>query len=149
MAITNIIGSMSPKTLQRLAPKVERAINGTASEDDRAHIALEINKHTPSPIRGEQGVAEPNRALLAHRRQRMEAHGEGVNFPLTRGMLTPGADGSFQNATLTTFNSAEEMRAAMRESEQNNINLLMDAINALRATNPQQPNDGGGLNVTI
>jgi len=148
MSISNIIGSMSHQTLQRLAPKVERAVNGTASEDDRALIALEINNHSPSPIQGEQGIAAPNRALLEHRRQRMEAHGGGADFPLTRGMLTPGADGSFQNATLTTFNSVEEMRAAMRESEQNSLQLLMEAINAMRATDPQQ-NSGSGINITM
>jgi len=148
MGINNIIGSMSHQTLQHLAPKVERAIDGTASQNDRAHMALEINRHTPSPIQGEQGMAAPNRALMEHRRQRMEAHGGGANFPLMRGMLTLGEDGSFQNATLTTFSTVGEMRAAMRETEQNNLHLLMDAINAMRATNPQL-SANGGINVMI
>jgi len=137
---------MSHQTLQRLAPKVDRAVNGTASKDDLAQIASEVNRHTPSPIQGEQGVAAPNHALLEHRRQRMEAHGGGSNFPLTRGMLTLDEHGSFQNATLTTFNSAEEMRTAMREAGQNSLRLLMEAINAMRAS---QENSGGGINITM
>jgi|GEM_PF-5840050 len=149
MGISNIIGSMSHQTLQRLAPRVERAVNGTASEDDRAYIALEINRHTPSPIQGEQGMAAPNRALMEHRRQRMEAHGGGADFPLTRGMLTLGEDGNFQNATLTTFGTVEEMRAAMRESEQNSLRLLMEAITAMRASDPQQNNNSAGFNITM
>lgn len=140
---------MSYETLQQLAPKVERAVNGSASRSERAEIHAEIVRHTPSPIQGEQGIGEQNRALMEHRRQRAAAHGSGLDFPLTRGMLTMGTDGNFQNATLTTFDSVEEMRAAMRESEQNSLRILMDAINTIRASNPQQNNNNGGFNITI
>jgi len=148
MNINNIVGSMSHQTLQRLAPKVERAVNGTASREDRAEIHAEVLRHTSSPIQGEQGIGDPNRALMEHRRQRAAAHSGEPNFPLTSGMLTLGEDGSFQNATLTTFNSVEEMRAAMNESQQNTLRLLMESITAMNATNPQ-PANNGNLNVTI
>ena len=148
----------------RIAPKVESLANrdltelahpnpDQLSEEDLAlrEIRRVVGEYAPQERHSSRGtVMAPIPEISALRRARHEAG-------LLDG-LAPGQSAgmhSFNTVTgeVRSYNSVEEFRASMfraqREGEQNMISQLMEAINALRASNPQPPSTGTGINVTI
>ena len=164
MRIDNF-SNISHATLMQIAPKVEKLanlnlrdlphpdINRPLTEAELAlnEIRLALSAYAPQERHNPRGtMMAPIPEISAMRRARHEA-----------GLLAGAAPGEnvgmwmfdLETRQLQTFNSVAEFRNAIfqaqRDDEQNMVNRLMEAINALRATNPQPPANADGLNITI
>jgi len=140
------IGSLPAQSLQRIAPYVERLAgreippenpNAPLTEDQIALrvIRREVMSHNPLATAAD---AEHFRSVLSDFRQQRIANGESLT----------GAFG-FNNNVASPINSQQDMLNFSHNANLDMLAQLMEAITAMRATDPQQINNSGGLNITI
>lgn len=165
MNVSSFINNISHAALMQIAPKVEKLanrnltklphpdINRPLSEEDLAlrEIRTALDAYAPREPHNPRGtMMAPIPEISALRRARHEA---GLLKGAAPGQSVGMHSFNLETREVRTYNSVEEFRASMfraqREQEQNMISQLMEAINALRATNPQPLPVGGELNVTI
>jgi len=161
------MSNISPQTLMRIAPKVE-SLAGRNLQDLPHPNANRLSQEdrTLDAIRNEIGVyqtesrmttAEIKESLMAMRRggltaARRAAHESGMLNNLRPGQHIASHSFNIETGEFITHSNDAEFREHMfrsqREFEQNMISQLMEAINALRATDAQAQN-GGGINITV
>ena len=163
MNIGSMVSNISTQGLMRIAPKVERLAGrdlpadihaGPVSSDvqDWREIMTEVNRYQP-PVSGQLTA----RAMLAHqdaRRQSLESGNwliPGAGLAARPGEFIGGnIAGLNDDGTHTVFTSMAEAEEHARNFQQNMLEQLMAAINAARATDPQQINDNNsGFNITV
>lgn len=166
MNLANIMSNISSQTLMRISQKVESLAGRNLQELPHPNANNRSQEDiTLGEIRNEIGayqtesrmtIAEATESLMSMRRAGLTASRRAMHESGMLANLQPGqhiASHSFNLETgefRTYANDAEfidSMFRSQREFEQNMINQLMEAINALRATNPQQPESG--LNITV
>ena len=166
MNIGNIMSNISAQTLMRIAPKVENLAGRDLTQLPHPNVNnLSQEDAVIGAIRSEIGeyqtesrmtIDEARESLMAMRRaglteSRRAMHESGMLDNLRPGEFIAAHSFNIETGEFRTYANAAEARDSMfqrqRESEMNMINQLMDAINALRATDP--PQDGGGINITM
>jgi len=139
------ISGLPTSVLQRIAPDVERLAgreiapesDAPLTEDQLAlrRIRREVMSHNPA---GTAADSVHLSSMLSDSRQQRIADGQSLT----------GAFG-FNNNVGNALSGQQEMRNLSHNANLDMVAQLMDAINALRANNPQQPNNGSGFNVTV
>jgi len=162
------MSNISPQTLMRIAQKVESLAGRNLQELPHPNAnSLSQEDITLDAIRNEIGVYqtesrmtvdEAKESFMTMRRTGLTAsrramHESGMLANLRSGQHIASHSFNIETGEFRTYANDAEFKDAMfrsqREFEQNMINQLMEAINALRATNPQQPESGSNLNITV
>jgi len=152
MNINTAVRNMSSDTLTRLAQKVEhlhknRSSDGSIKmqtkedEDMFNKIVNEAHQHSPHPC-----AFQFSQARSAYRQHRIANGTVFDQSPIIQGSTHGFAlndDGGF-----TIFKSAQERDEHNRQWTKNLIESLMEAITAMRATNPQS-NLGGAFDASV
>ena len=166
MNLENILSNISPQTLMRIAPKVENLAGRNLQElpHPNAH-----NRSQEDIILGEirteigayqtedrMTIEEARESLMAMRRAGLTAsrrarHESGMLDNVRPGEHIASHSFNIETGEFRTHTNDTEFREHMfrtqRESDQDMIRQLMEAITALRATDAQ-PQNVGGFNVT-
>ena len=158
--------NISTQTLARIAPKVEKLAgrnlqnlphpdaNRRSQEDILlGEIRNEIGAYRPE---SQMTLSDAKESIMAMRRAgltdaRRAMHESGMLNNIRPGQHIASHSFNTETGEFRTYSSDAEFRDSMfrsqRESDQNMINQLMEAINAMRANN--QNNGEGGINIVL
>ena len=111
----------------------------TREDEDTLHkLVNEAHQHLPRPCKVQ--FAQARSAA------RQQAIANGTIFQGNG--LSPGF-ALHEDGTFTIFNSVQEREDSAKQWTQNLLERMMEAINAMKATDSQKPQNGGKLNITV